>query len=313
MEQTVSFSKKLKIELSEVPYACGGCKAAEVYGLLLFGRSLGGKTVSFATEHKAVADRFVSGLIDLTSAIVTVKYIGSRYHKGGKLYIAEVEDELDSELINSRFADDSGNGGLLENSEIIKNDCCKSAFLRGAFMACGSIIDPEKEYHLEFVVQNSRLAQCFMNFIGDLGIPIKSTVRKNATVLYIKESENIEDILTLMGAVRSSLEIMNVKIVKDVRNKVNRVTNCETANIGKTVAASTKQIEDIKYIKRKKGLGFLADDLRETAQLRLENPDMSLKELSGLLSGSISRSGVNHRLKRISETAEELRKAENKR
>lgn len=306
MEQTASFSKNLKIELSQIPYDCAGCMSAQVYGLLLFGKSLGDKTVTFTTEHKAVADKFVSDVIDITSAIVTLKYIGSRYHKGGRLYIASVEDELDSELINGRFK----NSCDFSQSGLLQNECCKSAFLRGAFMACGSVIDPNKEYHLEFVVHSKPLAESFADFIRALGIPIKLTQRKNMCVLYLKESENIEDMITLMGGVRSSLEIMNVKIVKDVRNKINRVTNCETANIGKTVAAAAGQIEDIAYIKRKKGLGFLPDDLREIAELRLENPEMSLKELSESLGHSISRSGINHRLKRIQAAADELRQSE---
>ncbi len=306
MEQTASFSKNLKIELSQLPYDCPDCMSAQVYGLLLFGNSLGEKTVTFTTEHKAVADRFVCDVIDITSAIVTLKYIGSRYHRGGKLYIASVEDELDSELINSRFE----NTCDFSKAAFLQNDCCKSAFLRGVFMACGSVIDPNKEYHLEFVVHSRLLAESLADFIRALGIPIKLTVRKGISVLYLKESENIEDMITLMGGVRSSLEIMNVKIVKDVRNKINRVTNCETANIGKTVAAAAEQIEDISYIKQRKGLGFLPDDLREIAELRLENPEMSLKEMSESLGHSISRSGINHRLKRIQAAADELRRSE---
>ena len=308
MEQTATFSKNLKIELSQIPYDCADCMTAQVYGLLLFGKSLGGKNVTFTTEHKAVADRFVSDIIDLTSAIVTLKYIGSRYHKGGKLYIACVEDELDSEIINNTFE----NTCDFAKSEILKKDCCKSAFIRGVFMACGSIIDPNKEYHLEFVVHSEQLANALAEFIHSLGIPIKITKRKGTCVLYLKESENIEDMITLMGGVQSSMEIMNVKIVKDVRNKINRVTNCETANIGKTVAAASEQIEDILYIKQKKGLSFLPEELCAVAQLRLENPDMSLKEMSGALGNSISRSGINHRLKRIQLIAEELRQSDKK-
>lgn len=303
MEQTVSFSKKVKKELSDIQNTCVDCALAETYGMMLFGRCFNGKTVSFSTEHKAVADRLVANIVDVAAVIVTIKYFGSRYHKGVKVYYACVEDEVDSELLRERFP--SGENFL--ESDILKNDCCKVAFLRGAFMACGSITEPEKEYHLEFVVQSEKLANDLKQFIELLNLPIKLTIRKNTYLLYLKESEFIEDILTLMGAIQSSMGIMNVKIIKDVRNKVNRVTNCETANIGKTVMAATKQIEDIRYIKDNKGLSYLSDDLKEIAEIRLNNPDLSLRELCDLLGSSISKSGVNHRLKRIQAIADDLR------
>lgn len=144
-----------------------------------------------------------------------------------------------------------------------------SVLLRGCFLTCSSITDPEKEYHLEFVVLNDRLSDDLLTLMNDIGIHAKATKRKGINIIYLKESENIEDLLTLMGAMKSTLELMNVKIYKDVRNKVNRVTNCETANIGKTVVASSNQIKDIEWIAEHEGLDYLPDELRQVAELRL--------------------------------------------
>ena len=196
---------------------------------------------------------------------------------------------------------------LALNSRLFKRDCCVQAFVRGAFLACGSVTDPNKEYHLEFSVPSLSLAEGLLSLLQEHGIPIKLASRKGIRLLYLKESEPIEDLLTYMGAVNNSLELMNVKIYKDVRNKVNRVTNCETANIEKTVNAAAGQVEAIRLIEQTLGLDELPEDLREVAGLRLENPDMSLRELCQSLVEPISRSGVNHRLKRLMAIADEIR------
>ena len=168
--------------------------------------------------------------------------------------------------------------------------------------------DPERDYRAEFVVPARRLCDDLETFLGESLAPPKRTVRRNDYLLYYKESEHIEDLLTYIGAPKSSLELMEVKIVKEVRNKVNRATNCETANIGKTVAAAMGQVRAIQRIEATCGLGALDEELRELARLRLENPELSLRELGAALSSPISRSGVNHRLRRILEFAEELEK-----
>lgn len=181
-------------------------------------------------------------------------------------------------------------------------------FFGGAFLSCGSISDPNKDYHFELVFSDIPLCNFFgLTLIESYGIVMKQTERKNSQVVYIKESENIEDMLTLMGAVNSSLEIMNIKILKDIRNKINRAVNCDNANIEKTLKAAEKQISDIELIEKTIGLGNLSDELREIAEIRLENPDYNLKELGQALSKPISRSGANHRLAKISEIAQDIR------
>ncbi|MDF2567417.1 MAG: hypothetical protein K0R90_873 [Oscillospiraceae bacterium] len=307
MEQFVSFSKQVKNELNNIAPSCPHCDHAQAYGMLLFGKGLMNKKITLQTEVKPVVDKYVSLIIELTGTIVTITCINANIRKGNRLYIATIEDELDSEMIRRKFGHEENELETRLLHQNIKNDCCMSAFLRGVFMVCGTVIDPQKEYHLEFVVPSLKLTEDLQRLIQSCGIDIKWTTRKGSYVLYLKESEHIEDVITFMGAVHSSLEIMNIKIVKDVRNKVNRVTNCETANIEKTVIASSNQIHDIMLIEKEKGFSWLPDDLKEIAELRLENPDMSLRELGQQLSSHLSRSGVNHRLKRLSKLAEDLK------
>ena len=293
------FSQQVKKELSSAIPQCFDCSLYEIYGMLLFSKGFYEENISFTTEHKPLTDRYVDNLMQFTGAIVEIKYILGRYRQGAKIYVATIRDRDDCDNIRTRFPNDL-------DSSIIKNDCCKPAFLRGAFMACGSVTNPEKEYHLEFSPTTTKLADMLCKLCLDLGIILKVSKRNNSTLLYLKESEKIEDILTLMGAGHSSLSLMDVKVIKDVRNKINRKTNCETANLSKTVVASAEQIRNIKIIKSKKGLGFLSDELREVAQKRLDNPEVSLRELGRLCSPILSRSGINHRLERINNIAKDL-------
>lgn len=181
-------------------------------------------------------------------------------------------------------------------------------FLRGAFISCGVVSDPNKEYHLEFYVGNREKCENICRLINESGMKIKISDRKGKCLAYTKDSEGISDILTYMGAMICSMEIMNAKIYKGVRNNVNRAVNCESANIDKVVAASRKQAAAIEVIERTKGLGFLTEDLRSIAEIRRDNIDLSLNDIGKMLNPSISRSGVYRRLKKIEEIAEELKK-----
>lgn len=180
-------------------------------------------------------------------------------------------------------------------------------FLRGAFLACGIVSHPDKEYHLEFTVGSEEKAESLCRLMNESGMTVKKSCRRGRHILYTKDSEGISDILTFIGAMISSMEIMNAKIFKGVRNNVNRAVNCESANIDKTLEASRKQVEDIEYIEKHKGLGILTEDLRQIAEIRRDNIELSLNDIGKLTIPEISRSGVYHRLKRISETAEKLR------
>ncbi|MCL2089485.1 MAG: DNA-binding protein WhiA [Oscillospiraceae bacterium] len=189
------------------------------------------------------------------------------------------------------------------HGDIPIRDCCLSSFFRGAFIACGNISDPEREYHLEFKASSQRSAEEFADLMSESGFGFKTVKRMDRYAVYIKESEQIEDILTMIGAVKSSMDLMETKIVKDVRNNINRKTNCETANIGRTVDAAAKQVENIKLISRRMGLECLPERLRTAARLRLDNPEASLNELAALPQNNLSKSGLYHRLNKISQIA----------
>lgn len=302
----MSFSGDVKRELARLAPVCKDCKRAMLYGMFLMNRISRSNLTLMHTEHKPVADCYVNLLAELTGSIVTMFISDYTGPKKKRNYTVGVEHKEDIREICRYFGVDPDRPERRLDRRYLKRECCIHSFLRGVFMACGSVTNPEKEYHLELAVGEEALAGEIAALVEECGIPFRCTSRKGSSVLYLKESEPIEDMLTLMGAVNSSLELMNVKIYKDVRNKVNRVTNCETANIGKTVNAAAAQLEQIRLIERTVGLDDLPDDLRELAELRLENPEMSLRELCMALSEPISRSGVNHRLKRLAAIAGEI-------
>ena len=193
------------------------------------------------------------------------------------------------------------------NQMVIQKNCCKRAFLRGAFLCAGSISDPKKFYHFEIFCASPEKARQMQELMQSFEIDAKIVKRKKYDVVYVKEGAQIVELLGLMGAGISLMNLENVRILKGMRNTVNRKVNCETANINKTVNAAVKQMEDIEYIQNTVGLEKLPENLEETARLRLEYPQASLKELGALLSVPLGKSGVNHRLRKISSIAEQLR------
>ncbi|ACQ55134.1 DNA-binding protein WhiA [Clostridium botulinum] len=190
---------------------------------------------------------------------------------------------------------------------IIECDECKRAYIRGAFLGGGSISNPEKTYHLEFVTHNEEYAKDLSNLINSYNLNSKVIKRKNSYIIYLKEGEQIVDLLNIIGAHASLLELENVRIMKEMRNNVNRLVNCETANLSKTVNAAVRQVESIKFIEREIGLGRLPKNLRDIAELRIKYPDESLRELGKMLNPPVGKSGVNHRLRRIEKIADELK------
>ena len=187
------------------------------------------------------------------------------------------------------------------------NDVDTGIFLRGVFLSCGSVSVQKAGYHMELSVRDENKCGQLYSLITEQGMKINRSVRRGVPYLYSKDSENISDFLTFIGAMQSSMEIMNIKIYKDFRSNINRKVNCEAANIGKTVAASAKQIEDINFIIECGEYEKLPSDLKELASLRIENPDISLSELGKLFDPPITRSGVNHRIERIRKIADGLR------
>ena len=190
---------------------------------------------------------------------------------------------------------------------LIQQNCCKRAFIRGAFLSAGSISNPNKGYHFEIVCTSLPQAKQIQSAMNSFEADAKIVSRKKNQVVYVKEGTHIVDLLNVMGAHEALMNLENVRIVKEMRNSVNRQVNCETANISKTVNAAVRQIEDIVYIRDHMGLESLPDHLREMALLRLKYPDVPLKELGSYLNPPVGKSGVNHRLRKLSKIAEEMR------
>ncbi len=191
-------------------------------------------------------------------------------------------------------------------------DAAFGAFLRGVFLVCGFASDPEKEYQLEFFLRDKEKTSLLSDMIKEHGMSARCSSRRGGSFIYIKDSDGIADMLAFMGAMVQSMNVINVKIYKELRNKINRSVNFEAANLDKTVAAAQKQVEDIRYIIDKKGVDFLPEELRGTAELRLQSIELSLTDIGKRLDPPISRSGVFRRLKKLSEIAEDLRGKENK-
>lgn len=290
----MSFSSEIKKELCSVRELTLTQAAAMLYGLFYAGKTVNRHGVvrteseTLFAAARALASRvFPNEHYDIRRMVTST---GSQYTFGVKGF-ALAEKFGDFSSVNERIV--SG------------NDTDAGAFLRGVFAACGSVTDPAKGYHLEIALPENDRVEPLRRFAGEHGIELKTTRRGNADVLYTKTSELIEDFLTYIGAGTHALEIMQIKIEKDLRNRANRCVNCEVANLDKTVAASEKSRRDIELISECVGLDALPDSLRETARLRLENPESSLSELCAMV--SLSRSGLNHRLKKLSQMADELR------
>lgn len=189
----------------------------------------------------------------------------------------------------------------------IEKENLKKAFIRGSFLGSGSINDPNKKYHIEISLENKQYANILKNILNEFDITFKELERKSSYSLYSKDGEEISKFLALIGASKAVINFEEIRVIRDIRNNVNRKVNCETANLNKTVNAAVRQIEDIKFIYKSKAEDKLSDNLKEIANLRMENPDISLVELGKLLKEPIGKSGVNHRLKKIQEIANELR------
>lgn len=313
----MSFSSEVKEELSRQMSSARHCCIAETAAIIsLCGHvKISGEnrySVKIHTENIAVARKYFTLLRKTFNIVAEITIRQNVYLKKGRTYTITVNNHEDALklLVTCKLID--GDGDIVENMSIvdnvvIMNSCCKRAFVRGAFIASGSVSTPEKFYHFEIVCNSYDKAVQLCELIATFQIEAKIVERKKHFVVYIKDGSGIVDILNVMEAHVALMNLENVRILKEMRNSVNRKVNCETANLNKTVAAAVKQIEDISYIRDTVGLSYLPDALRQLAEIRLENPDVSLKELGTLLDTPVGKSGVNHRLRKISEIAENLR------
>lgn len=285
----MSFSSEVKEELARHLGKSRHCQIAELAALLVFD----GKAYVEDTENQLLREKYDL----LVRRLFNIEEIRSVEDKKRIFSSIKMWDDVKQEP----SLKDTVNGIL------IQQNCCRRAFIRGAFLAGGSISDPNKSYHFEIVCRTIGQAEQLRDVINSFGMEAKIVARKKYQVVYLKEGAQIVDTLNIMEAHVALMNLENVRILKEMRNSVNRKVNCETANISKTVNAAVKQLRDIEYIKGTAGLSSLPDNLREMALLRLEYPDAPLKELGTYLNPPVGKSGVNHRLRRISEIADELR------
>lgn len=272
--------------------------------MLLYGRAFGITDISLMTEFKDVAEHYAAAIRDLTGVTPTVEETkaGNRKisipNKSDRIKILEFFGYTGKELalrVN------------LSNLEQTNEDCCSRAFLRGAFLVCGSITDPEKDYHIEFNVAKAKLCDDLMQIISDMGLKAKKIVRNNSYVIYSKEAESIEDFVGNMGANNSFMHIMQTRAMKDIKNQINRRSNFESANMSRSIEAGLKQVAVIEEILEHIELKDMTEDLSSLCSLRLENPDISLDELGKMMNPPLSRSAVSRRFKKLEKIAQELK------
>ncbi len=313
----MSFSSKVKDELSRQVNPARHCQIAEIAAIL----SLCGKikisdqdhfSIEIHTENVAVARKYFTLLKKTFNIGTDVSIRRGAYLKRNRTYIVAVREHEDAIRVLQAAKLLNGYGEVSENLSVVRNvvvqnTCCRRAFIRGAFLASGSISDPEKFYHFEIACVAEPKAEQLRELIATFDIEAKIVRRKKYYVVYIKEGSQIVDILNVMEAPVALMELENIRILKEMRNSVNRQVNCETANINKTVSAAVKQMDDIRYIQAMIGLDGLPDNLREMALVRLERPDATLKELGEALNPPVGKSGVNHRLRKLGILADDLR------
>lgn len=314
----MSFSQKTKNELSKLPIEDRKCSLAELSGLVRMCGTIQinrnkNIVLSFSTENASIARRIFSILKASYDTQVEVMVRKNKQLKKNNNYLVLINDKAVSKqiLLDVGFIDE-GEGNIFNSNykidkNIIESRDCKRAYIRGSFLGGGSISNPEKTYHFEMVTNSQEHAEDLSEVVNSFNLRSKIVLRKDNYIVYLKESEQIVDILNIMEAHQALLKLEDVRVLKDLRNNINRIVNCETANLSKIISASLRQVKDIECIDKKMGLDKLPEGLREIAEVRIKNPDSSLKELGEKLPIPIGKSGVNHRLRKIAKIAEELR------
>lgn len=307
----MSFAAQTKKELTMIESnAC--CEKAELSALIRMNGSvqLSNKKVilDISTENAAIARRIYTLIKKYYKAPTELLVRKKMRLKKNNVYIVRIPGLVQEILKELNIVSE----GFIFTSdihpELVHNNCCKRAYLRGAFMAGGSVNNPEgSSYHLEIASMYEEHCKALVELANEFQLNARCIERKKGFILYIKEGEKIIEFLSLIGAHQALFKFEDVRIMRDMRNSVNRIVNCETANLNKTIGAAVRQIENIKLLQKEVGLESLPDKLREVAEIRLAHPDMNLKEVGEMLKGTVSKSGVNHRLRKIDELAEKIR------
>ena len=297
----MSFCAQVKQELCKLPPSRSCCAVAESYGVLLFCNTFSPRAVRIVTESRDFAQR----LPRLFQKAFGLTFDQLPESDQGKQIFA-VDDFRKIRHIYDVFGLEAAtNVALQVNLGVLEEDCCRAAFLRGAFMAGGSVTDPEKRYHLELATSHLRVSREVRTLMDEMGFAPKCIDRAGSHVLYFKQSDLIEDFLTTLGAPVCAMGIMEAKVEKDLRNGVNRRVNCETANLGKAVDAAQEQLAAIRRLEERGLFQDLPDKLRQTAQLRRKNPEATLLELAQSMDPPVSKSAINHRMRKLIELSKQ--------
>ena len=291
----MSFALEVKIELCRTPLSRRCCAQAEAYGVLLYCNTFHAEQARIVTEHEAFAQRLP--LLFKKAFKLTF----DRLPQGGGKQTFSIENPAKLAVLHQAFGSDLRALALHLNFAMVEEACCRSALLRGAFLAGGSVTDPRKGYHLELATSHHSVSREVLALMRELDQEPKSAQRKGNAVIYFKQSEKIEDFLTCIGAPLAAMEVMNAKLERDLRGKVNRRVNCDAANLDKAVEAAMSQVEAIRRLEGAGTLITLPDKLREVAALRLAHPEDTLAQLAQRCDPPITKSALNHRLRKLVE------------
>ena len=298
----MSFSAQIKQELCKAAIAKKCCAQAEAYGILLFCSSFQSSGIRIVTESDAFAVR----LPQLFKKAFQIEFDQLPAARSGK-HVFFIHDPHKISLIGDAYGYDPRESVALHiNFGVLEEEHCRTAFFRGAFLAGGSVTDPDKGYHLEIVTSHYNVARELPALLRESGFEPKSAERKATYVTYFKQSAYIEDFLTAIGSPVAAMGIMNAKAEKNLRGSINRRVNCEAANLDKTVDASMVQIEAIRTLEERGMMEQLPEKLKETAILRRENPELTLTQLAALCDPPVTKSALNHRLRKLMSLAQQL-------
>ncbi len=297
----MSFSADAKMELCRSYLQKQCCAQAEAYGVLLYANTFSSREIRIITESIEFSAR-LQGLFQKAFHITFDRSPDTVPTRGKHIF--QITDPKKLSRIIETFGYDPQQHIVLHiNFAMLEEECCRAAFLRGAFLAGGSVIDPEKRYHLELATSHAQASRELVALLRDMGYDPKEVTRNGYQVTYFKNSQQIEELLTLMGAPVAAMEVMNAKAEKDLRNEVNRRVNCEAANVGKVVDAAQEQLEVISRLYEMGRIESLPEKLKETIVMRETFPELSLSELAAEFDPPISKSALNHRLRKLAELA----------
>ncbi|WP_274366095.1 DNA-binding protein WhiA [Paenibacillus thermotolerans] len=307
----MSFAAQTKKELTMIE-TDDCCAKAELSALIRMNGSVqissGRMVLDISTENAAIARRIFSLLKKQYGVHAEVLVRKKMRLKKNNIYMVRVPARVEELLRELHIIKEGFQFTPGIQPEIIKKPCCRRSYLRGAFLAGGSVNNPEgSSYHLEIASMYEEHCTALCELANKFRLNARCIERKKGYVLYIKEGEKIIEMLSIIGAHQALLKFEDVRIMRDMRNSVNRIVNCETANLNKTIGAAVRQIENIKLLEEEVGLENLPEKLREVAEIRIKYPDLNLKEVGEMLKGRVSKSGVNHRLRKIDELAEKFR------